>query len=313
MNALAEIRTCFSNALATMEGVENPEALMGMIRPANDAKFGDYQANLAMPLAKKLGKPPRDVATEIAESVTLEGLCDNVEVAGPGFINLKLDDDWLKNRLSESLTDDRLGVSNVASPKTYVVDFSSPNVAKPMHVGHIRSTVIGDAISRILGFAGHNVITDNHVGDWGTQFGMIIYGYKHFLDSAAYEKDPVSELGRLYKFVRQLVDYHAAKSKVDEVADKIIELSGQVTGLKEKQSAATEKSEIKKVKKELSAANKRLESQKETGEALKAKIDAIESNPDLVGIANAHPEIGQQVLLETAKLHEGDEENEEAA
>jgi len=307
MNALSEIRSRFANALESM--VDSPDELLGMIRPAKDATFGDYQANLAMPLGKKLGKPPRDVATEIVDGLALDGLCENVDVAGPGFINLKLDDGWVKERLAAALGDDRLGVSKVADPKTYVIDFSSPNVAKPMHVGHIRSTVIGDAVSKILEFAGHNAITDNHVGDWGTQFGMIIYGYKHFLDAESYEKDSVTELGRLYKFVRQLVDYHAAKGKVDDVADKIIELSGQVAALKEKQSAATEKADIKKIKKELSATTKRLDSQKETGDGLKSKIDAIESNPDLVGIANAHQEIGQQVLLETAKLHEGDEEN----
>jgi len=232
MNALAEIRSRFATALKPL--VDSPEELLGMIRPANDAKFGDYQANLAMPLGKKLGKPPRDVATEIVDALSLDGLCNNVEVAGPGFINLKLDDTWLTEQLSKSLAGDRLGVGKVTSPRTYVVDFSSPNVAKPMHVGHIRSTVIGDAISKILKFAGHNVITDNHVGDWGTQFGMIIYGYKHFLDADAYKKDPVTELGRLYKFVRKLVDYHAAKGKVDGVADKIIELTGQLTGLKDK-------------------------------------------------------------------------------
>ena len=307
MNALAEIKSRFASTLQSM--VDSPDELLGMIRSAKDATFGDYQANIAMPLGKKLGKPPRDVATEIVDGLSLDGLCSNVDVAGPGFINLKLDDRWLKEGLAKALVDDRIGVDKVAQPKTYVVDFSSPNVAKPMHVGHIRSTVIGDAIAKILDFAGHNAITDNHVGDWGTQFGMIIYGHKHFLDAAAYEKDSVTELGRLYKFVRQLVDYHAARGKVDGVADKIIELSGQVTALKEKQSAATEKGDIKKIKKELSAVSKRLDSQKENGNGLKAKIDAIESNPDLVGIANAHPEIGHQVLLETAKLHEGDEEN----
>ena len=163
MNALAEIRSRFASALNSM--VDEPQELLGMIRPANDAKFGDYQANLAMPLAKKLGKPPRDIAGEIVESLDLAGLCGKTEVAGPGFINLKLEDDWIKQRLLTALTDDRLGVSRVADAKTYVVDYSSPNVAKPMHVGHIRSTVIGDAISKILDFAGHKVITDNHVGD----------------------------------------------------------------------------------------------------------------------------------------------------
>ena len=307
MNALAEIRSRFAIALKPL--VDSPEDFLSMIRAANDAKFGDYQANVAMPLGKKLGKPPREVAAEMVDSLSLDGLCDKIDVAGPGFINLKLDDGWLKDRLTSALADERLAVSKVTTPKTYVVDFSSPNVAKPMHVGHIRSTVIGDAIARILSFAGHDVITDNHVGDWGTQFGMIIYGYKHFIDAAAYEKDPVTELGRLYKFVRQLVDYHAAKSKVDDVADKIIELTGQLSGLKEKQSAATEKADLKKIKKEISAVQKRLDSQNETGESLTAKIKAVESDASLLEIANAHREIGEKVQLETAKLHEGDEEN----
>ncbi len=307
MNALATIRTCFAKALGPI--VDSPEEFLGMIRPANDAKFGDYQANLAMPLAKKLSKPPRDVAAEIVSSLSLEGICDHVEVAGPGFINLKLDDTWLKDQLSKSLVDERLAVSKHDRPKTYVVDFSSPNVAKPMHVGHIRSTVIGDAISKILKFAGHNVITDNHVGDWGTQFGMIIYGYKHFLDAAAYQQDPVTELGRLYKFVRQLVDYHAAKGKVDDVADKIIELNGQLSDLKEKQAASSDKAETKKIKKQISAVQKRLESQQESGKSLQSKIEAVESDASLNEVANAHQNIGEEVLLETARLHEGDEVN----
>ena len=307
MNALAEIRSRFADALGPM--VDAPQELLGMIRPANDAKFGDYQANLAMPLGKKLGKPPRDVATEIVAGLDVSGLCGTAEVAGPGFINLKLEDEWIKQRLAAALTDDRLGVAKVADAKTYVVDFSSPNVAKPMHVGHIRSTVIGDAISKILKFAGHAVITDNHVGDWGTQFGMIIYGYKHFLDADSYQKDSVRELGRLYKLVRQFVDYHAAKSKIDDVAKTVAELESQLKGAKEKQAAATEKPDIKKAKKEISAIQKRLTSQKEAHSSLAAKIDTIECNPELLKTAQSHTSIGTDVLLETAKLHEGDEEN----
>ena len=307
MNALAEIRSRFASALNSM--VDEPQELLGMIRPANDAKFGDYQANLAMPLAKKLGKPPRDIADEIVESLDLAGLCGKAEVAGPGFINLKLEDDWIKQRLLTALTDDRLGVSRVADAKTYVVDYSSPNVAKPMHVGHIRSTVIGDAISKILDFAGHKVITDNHVGDWGTQFGMIIYGYKYFLDAAAYEQNPVGELGRLYKHVRKLVDYHAAKSKIDETSKALAELESQLTAAKEKQAAASEKADIKKAKKEVSALQKRIASQQEKHSSLAEKIDAVESSPELLSAAESHANIGTDVLLETAKLHEGDEEN----
>jgi arginyl-tRNA synthetase len=307
MNALSELKTRFATGLKPL--VDDPTEFLGMIRPAGDVKFGDYQANFAMSLAKRLGKPPRDVASQVADSMALDDLCQKVEVAGPGFINLTLDDGWLKTRLATALADEKLGVEPTADPRTFVVDFSSPNVAKPMHVGHIRSTVIGDAISKILGFAGHKVVTDNHVGDWGTQFGMIIYGYKHFLDPKAYEADSVAELGRLYKFVRQLVDYHGAKSKVDDATKKVEELAKQLGTLKEKQSEATDKAEKKKIKKEVSAAQKRLDNQDEQVAGLDEKISAVESDPALLELANAHTEIGQQVLLETAKLHEGDEEN----
>lgn len=324
MNALSQLKSRFESHLNSL--VDDVEPYLAMIRPAGDVKFGDYQANFAMSLAKKVGKPPRDVASEISDAVKLDDFCQTVEVAGPGFINLKLDDNWLKTQLDSALADEKLGVKPVTEPRTFVIDFSSPNVAKPMHVGHIRSTVIGDAISKILTFSGHKVITDNHVGDWGTQFGMIIYGYKNFLDEEAYKNDPVTELGRLYKFVRQLVDYHAAKAKIDGVKEKIGELETELATLKEKQIAATEKAETKKIKKEISTVDKRLRNQQETFDSLDDKVALIENGelrerdekgviiettqvaPKLE-IANVHSDIGQQVLLETAKLHEGDEEN----
>jgi arginyl-tRNA synthetase len=306
MNALAEIRSRFKTALKPL--VDSPDELLGMIRPAGDAKFGDYQANIAMPLGKRLGKPPRDVATEIVSGLSLEGLCSGTEVAGPGFINLTLDSQWLKNRLKLAFQDDRIGVAPVESPRTYVVDFSSPNVAKPMHVGHIRSTVIGDAIAKILKFAGHNVITDNHVGDWGTQFGMIIYGYKHFRDEAAYQKEPVAELSRLYKLVRQLIDYHDAKKNIDGVAKEIQELETKLESLKKQQAATEDKAELKKIKKEISAVSKRIDARQDSHAGMSQKISTVESS-ELSDLAMAHPEIGQSVLLETAALHKGDEAN----
>ena len=116
-----------------------------------------------------------------------------------------------------------MGVEPAAQPRTYVIDYSAPNVAKPMHVGHIRSTVIGDALCRTLRFLGHPVISDNHIGDWGTQFGMIIYGYKHFLEPDAYRNRPVQELARLYRLVRQLVDYFAAKESLPELQQRLEE------------------------------------------------------------------------------------------
>ena len=185
-----------------------------MIRPAQDSRFGDYQANCAMPLGKQLGRPPRDVAQQIVQALDVDDLCQPPEVAGPGFINLRLRDDWLAEQLQQLQSDPRLGVPATPSPRTYVVDYSAPNVAKPMHVGHIRSTVIGDALCRTLRFLGHQVIGDNHLGDWGTQFGMIIYGYRHFVDPAAYARQPVQELGRVYRVVRQIMDYYQALDKL---------------------------------------------------------------------------------------------------
>src|SRR5262249_22002026 len=159
----------------------------------------------AMSLAKEKGKKPRDVAQEIVERLPLGDMLEKPTIAGPGFINLRLRDDWLTGQLQAMASDDRLGIGQPSAPKTFVIDFSSPNVAKPMHVGHLRSTIIGDSLARLLRFLGHRVISDNHLGDWGTQFGMLLYGYKHFLDPAALERDPVAEMLRLYLHVRQLI------------------------------------------------------------------------------------------------------------
>ena len=184
-------------------------SLLEMIRVAQDTKFGDFQANCAMPLSKQLGRPPRDIAAAIIEHLDVSDVCHPPEIAGPGFINLKLKDEFLVARVNAVVTDERLGVEVATEPRNIVVDFSSPNVAKPMHVGHLRSTVIGDAICRTLRFAGHKVTSDNHIGDWGTQFGMILHGWKTLLDEAALEKDPIAELLRLYKTVN-------AAAKADE-------------------------------------------------------------------------------------------------
>src|SRR4051794_27953099 len=179
MNILAELRDRFARALAAL-GIETSDVsnLTSLVLPAQGAKFGDYQANCAMPLGKRLGKPPREIATQLVAALDIADFCEPAEIAGPGFINLRVKDDWLAKQLAAiSQSGDRLGVVRANSPRTVVVDYSSPNVAKPMHVGHIRSTVIGDALYRILKFLGHHSISDNHLGDWGTQFGMIIYGF----------------------------------------------------------------------------------------------------------------------------------------
>jgi len=150
-----------------------------LIRPSS---FADFQANVALPLAKRLGRPPREVAGELAGRLEVSDVCEPPEVSGPGFINFRLRDDWIAEQASRMLEDPRLGLEPAARPQTVVVEYSSPNIAKEMHVGHLRTTIVGDAIARVLEFAGHLVIRDNHVGDWGTQFGMLI---EYLLDVGA--------------------------------------------------------------------------------------------------------------------------------
>jgi len=171
-----------------------------LLTPATDPRFGEYQSNAAMGLAKHLRKKPREIASDIVEALDLEGIAEKPEIAGPGFINIRLTTEYALRRLDEIGRDERLGVGDT-EPRTIVIDFSSPNVAKPMHVGHIRSTVIGDCLARVARFCGHRVITDNHIGDWGTQFGMVIHGWKNDLDREALAKDPIAELVRLYRKV----------------------------------------------------------------------------------------------------------------
>lgn len=187
-----------------------PEGFTAQIDPAQNRQFGDYQSNAAMILAKQVKRNPREVATAIADAFDDGDLCAKPEIAGPGFINFRISGEALESRLQDMLDDEvRLGISQTTAPQTIVTDFSAPNVAKPMHVGHIRSTIIGDAITRIARFLGHDVIADNHIGDWGTQFGMILWGWKNLLDEVALETDPIPELLRIYREVN-------AKTKEDE-------------------------------------------------------------------------------------------------
>ena len=204
MSIQSELVRCFRPILESL--TSDCDKYIGMIRRAGDDRFGDYQANFAMPLAKALHKSPREIAEQISEAWTATDFCAKPEVAGPGFLNIRINKDWLEAYLRRELADDRLQIEPTTNPKTIVIDYSAPNVAKPMHVGHIRSTSIGDSLYKVLTFIGHRVISDNHLGDWGTQFGMIIWGYRRFLDPAAYEKSPVIELTRLYRMVRKMVD-----------------------------------------------------------------------------------------------------------
>ncbi|MGH7227206.1 MAG: arginine--tRNA ligase, partial [Gemmataceae bacterium] len=203
MNVLNLLQRKLQEALTGL--ASDPAAYAAMLKSAQDPRFGDYQANCAMPLKKELGGDARQIAQTIAARLQREDVLEAPTVAGPGFINLTLRNEWLAQQVQRLAGDDRLGVAPVASPRTVVVDFSSPNVAKPMHVGHLRSTILGDALARLLRFLGHKVVTDNHLGDWGTQFGMLLYGYKHFLDAQAFQTDPIRELARLYVRVRQQI------------------------------------------------------------------------------------------------------------
>ncbi|MGD8786868.1 MAG: arginine--tRNA ligase, partial [Phycisphaerales bacterium] len=158
-----------------MAGVTGRDDCAAIVKPSTDPKFGDYQANGVMGLAKKLKTNPRKLAEQVVEKLDLSDICETPEVAGPGFINLRLKPQFIADKLLEiNKTSTGLGIDKTDTPKNIVVDFSSPNIAKQMHVGHLRSTIIGDCICRILETLGHNVIRQNHIGDWGTQFGMLI-------------------------------------------------------------------------------------------------------------------------------------------
>ena len=172
---------------------------VGELTQATDPRFGDYQTNAALVLGKQRSESPRNVAAKILEHLSAADLCESPTVAGAGFINFTLLHGAVANKTAEPFADERLGVARSTSPKKIVIDFGSPNVAKPMHVGHIRSTALGDALARIATFLGHDVIRDNHIGDWGTQFGMVIWGWKNLLDRQALQRDPLAEIVRIYK------------------------------------------------------------------------------------------------------------------
>jgi arginyl-tRNA synthetase len=223
MKTILEVLESRLLAALTVAGVEIPEGFPVKVVPAADLRHGDYQANAAMALAKRLKMNPRELATQVVEAIEADDLAD-LEIAGPGFINFRIKPEAWSAKVAELISDKRLGVSEVSEPKTIVVDFSAPNVAKPMHVGHIRSTIIGDSLSRISRFLGHKVITDNHIGDWGTQFGMVIYGWKNMLDASAIEADPLQELLRIYRAVNALCKEDEAIKYL--CRDELVKLQG---------------------------------------------------------------------------------------
>ena len=171
------------------------------IRPCPDPKFGDYQSAALMSLAKARKINPRQLAESVLAKLDVKDVCEPVQVAGAGFLNFQLSNATLAGAVSAAARGEHLFFEKASKPKTIVLDFSSPNVAKAMHVGHIRSTILGDAMARTLRLLTHRVITDNHIGDWGTQFGKLIVGWKKHLDQAALRTDPIAEMDRLYKLV----------------------------------------------------------------------------------------------------------------
>ncbi|MFM2295442.1 MAG: arginine--tRNA ligase, partial [Verrucomicrobiota bacterium] len=176
-----------------------------LVRPC-DPKFGDYQSNALMSLAKQRKLNPRQLATDVLAKLDVTDVCEKVEIVGAGFINFRLKVSVLTQTLAAAARGEHLFFTKAASPKNIVIDFSSPNVAKPMHVGHIRSTGIGDALQRTLRLLGHRVVSDNHIGDWGTQFGILIYGYKYHRDTAALQQNPIEEFVRLYRLVTAKIE-----------------------------------------------------------------------------------------------------------
>ena len=172
-----------------------------LVRVCADARHGDFQSNALMGLAKQRQMNPRQLATDVVAQLDVAEWCEPVEIAGPGFLNFRLRPEAVNVALQTALASAKPFITPAATPRTVVVDFSSPNVAKPMHVGHIRSTILGDSLARVLRLLGHRVVADNHIGDWGTQFGMLLLGWKTQLDEAALAADPIGELERIYKLI----------------------------------------------------------------------------------------------------------------
>jgi arginyl-tRNA synthetase len=229
-STIAELKARFEQAIVDAFGAE----LAGtdpLLAATNNPKFGDYQANLAMSLAKPLKQKPRDIASQIVEKLEVSDLCEPPEIAGPGFINLRLKPEYLAAQLQQAQADPRLGIASAKHPQTVIVDFSSPNIAKEMHVGHLRSTIIGDSIARVQEFMGHDVLRLNHVGDWGTQFGMLITHLKEACPEAM-EAGASVDIGDLVTF------YKEAKKRFDEDDDFKTRSREAVVGLQAGDAAA---------------------------------------------------------------------------
>jgi arginyl-tRNA synthetase len=200
------------------------DTAMVLVRPCPDPKFGDYQSNALMSLAKARKMNPRQLATDVVAKLDVGDWCEQVEIAGAGFLNFRLKHSVLTQTLETAARGEHLFFEPAAQRRTAVIDFSSPNVAKPMHVGHIRSTILGDCLARTLRLLGHRVITDNHIGDWGTQFGKLLVGWKKHLDPAALKADPIAEMERLYKLVNAASE--ADEKVLEEARQELVKLQG---------------------------------------------------------------------------------------
>ena len=217
------LQSAFESAKIDLPGGFEP-----VVNLAADTRYGDYQTNAAMILAKQAKTNPRVLAQQIADHLQVSDLCEKISIDGPGFLNFTISRTAVATKLNTIRTDDHLAVPSVSAPKTIVIDFSAPNIAKPMHVGHIRSTIIGDCLTRVAKFVGHRVITDNHIGDWGTQFGMILHGWKTQLDQTALARDPIAELVRTYKSVNAATQ--ADPAVLDTCRQELVKLQQGDTG-----------------------------------------------------------------------------------
>ncbi|HEY3930903.1 MAG TPA: arginine--tRNA ligase [Verrucomicrobiae bacterium] len=207
---------------AVREILPDADVSIVLVRSCPDPKFGDYQSNALMSLAKARKLNPRQLATDVVAKIDVSDVCEKVEIAGAGFLNFRLKNSALTQTLEAAARGEHLFFAKATLPKTVVIDFSSPNVAKPMHVGHIRSTGIGDALQRTLRLLGHHVISDNHIGDWGTQFGKLLLGWKNILDRPALERDAIAELERLYKIINAECD--ANPERLEEAKSELVKL-----------------------------------------------------------------------------------------
>lgn len=193
-----------------------------LVRPCPDARHGDYQSNALIALAKQRKLNPRQLAEQVKAALDVADFCDAVDIAGPGFLNFRVRPAALAGVLQAEAVKEQPFVPKAAPPRTVVIDFSSPNVAKPMHVGHIRSTGIGDALQRVFRLLGHRVVTDNHIGDWGTQFGKLLLGWKQILDRDALARAPIAELERLYQVINAECDANPAR--LEEAKQELVKL-----------------------------------------------------------------------------------------